>query len=66
MKFDLNRDVVRAAAMMIDLPLGEDEVEPVTERLRILLDSAAGIAGLATDEGEIASRYDASWEGESA
>jgi hypothetical protein len=63
MEPELNRDAVIAAARMIGLPLGDDEIDLVLERLQVLMDAAARVAHLAGDAVDIASRYDAGWEG---
>jgi hypothetical protein len=63
MEPELNQEAVVAAARMIGLPLAEAEIEPVLERLRILIDGAARVAHLAGDEHDIAGRFDARWEG---
>ena len=62
----VTQEMVRSAAGMIDLPLAEDEVEPVLERLQILLDSAAGVEHLVDDTAHIDARFDARWEIEQA
>ena len=60
------QETVRSAAKLIDLPLAEDEVEPVLERLRVLLDAAAQIEHLIDDTAHIDARFDARWEIERA
>ena len=59
-------EMVRSAAQMIDLPLTETEIEPVRERLQILVDAAAQVEHLADDTGHIDARFDARWEIEQA
>jgi hypothetical protein len=63
MELELNRDAVAAAARMIGLPLGEEEIDPVLERLQVLMDAAARVEHLAGDAVDIAPRFDARWEG---
>ena len=63
---ELTPEMVRNAAELIGLDLGEDETEPVRERLKILLDSAASFAHLTDNTADLDVRFDARWEVEQA
>jgi hypothetical protein len=54
---------VAAAARMIGLPLGEEEIDPVLERLQVLMDAAAQCRPRLRRGARLAPRFDARWEG---
>jgi hypothetical protein len=62
----LTPEMVRNAAELIGLELLEDEVEPVRERLQILLDSTSTFAHLTSNTSDLDVRFDARWEVEQA
>jgi hypothetical protein len=62
MQGKITPESVQAAAQMIDLPLGTEEVGPVLERLQSLVDSVDQIARLIDDTADVDARFDARWE----
>ncbi len=66
MAMRLTPEMVRNAAEMIGLELLDDEVEPVRERLQILVDGVATFAHLTDDTADLDVRFDARWEVEQA
>ena len=62
MPASLTSDQIVAAAAMIGLELATNEVEPVRERLQMLLDAAAGFDHLAENTAELDLHFDADWE----
>ena len=62
----LTPEMVRNAAEVIGLELLEDEVEPVRERLQLLIDSASSFAHLTANSADLDVRFDARWEVEQA
>ena len=58
----LTPEMVRSAAEMIGLELLDDEVEPVRERLQILVDCVATFAHLTDNTADLDVRFDARWE----
>lgn len=62
MESQLSPDTIRAAARLIDLPLTDAEVEPVQERLEILLAASKQVRALVDDTSDPDMRYDARWE----
>ncbi len=62
----LGPQAVRSAAEINGLELREDEVEPVRERLQLLLDGTAAFTHLAENTAELDVRFDARWEVEQA
>jgi hypothetical protein len=59
-------EVIRATAQMIGLEITDDEVEPVSERLQLLLDAADQFSHLTEDTAELDVRFNAAWEVEQA
>lgn len=57
-----SRETVVHGAELIGLDLPENEVEPVSERLGVLLDGCDQIAHLVEDTAELDIRFSASWE----
>ena len=57
---------VRSAAAMINLPVSDDEIEPILVRLQTLLDGTDQFAHLIDDTAEIDVRFNANWESELA
>lgn len=55
-------EAVRAAAELISLPLEENEIEPLTERLSTLLEACSQIRHLTENNAELDLRFDANWE----
>ena len=66
MAMEMTPEMVRGAAEMIGLELLDDEVEPVRERLQILVDGVATFAHLTDNTADLDVRFDASWEIEPA
>lgn len=62
----LTSETVRRAAEIIGLELLEEEVEPVRERLRALLDGTEAFAHLVDHTGDLDLRFDARWGVEQA
>jgi hypothetical protein len=56
------RESVIHGADLINLPLTETEIEPIAERLGVLLDGSEQIAHLVDDTAELDIRFSASWE----
>jgi hypothetical protein len=59
----LTPDAVRAIAEALNLPLTDDELEPVTDRLHVLLQSLDDIEHLADNTAELDIRFNALWDG---
>ena len=55
-------EVIRATAQMIGLEITDDEVEPVSERLQLLLDAADQFNHLTENTNELDVRSSAAWE----
>jgi len=55
-------EVIRATAQMIGLEITDDEVEPVGERLQLLLDAADQFSHLTENTAELDVRFNAAWE----
>ena len=66
MAMRMTPDMVRSAAEMIGLELLEDEVEPVRERLQILVDGVSSFGHLTDNTADLDVRFDARWEVEQA
>ena len=62
MESRLTPQTVRAAARLIDLPLADEEVQQVLERLNDLLSAAARVSNLVDDTSDPDVRYDARWD----
>ena len=62
MESRLTPQTVRAAARLIDLPLADEEVQQVLERLNDLLSAAAQVSNLVDDTSDPDVRYDARWD----
>ena len=63
---EMTPEMVRNEAEMIGLELLDDEVEPVRERLQILIESASAFAHRTDDAADLDVRFDARWEVEQA
>ena len=61
MKTPLTPEIVRSAAALIDLPLAEDEIGPVQERLQLLLDASEQFSHLIENTAELDMRFNAEW-----
>ena len=59
-------EVIRATARMIGLEITDDEIEPVSERLQLLLDAADQFSHLTENMAELDVRFNAAWEVEQA
>ena len=59
-------EMIRVTAQMIGLEIKDDEVEPVAERLQLLLDSADQFSHLTENTAELDVRFNAAWEVEQA
>ena len=55
-------EFIRATAQMIGLEIKDDEVEPVAERLQLLLDAADQFSHLTENTAELDVRFNAAWE----
>ena len=62
----VSSEVIRATAQMIGLEITDDEVEPVAERLQLLLDAADQFSHLTENTAELDVRFNAAWEVEQA
>jgi len=59
-------EIIRATARMIGLDINDDEVEPVAERLQLLLDAADQFSHLTENTAELDAHFNAAWEVEQA
>jgi hypothetical protein len=62
MSVKLTPELLRVAAEIVSLPLSEDEVGPVLDRLQVLLDGTDQIAHLTENTAELDVRFNAFWE----
>lgn len=62
MESHLTPDSLRAAARLIDLPITDDEIEPVLAQLKVLLDAATGVSKLVVDTDDPDVRFDPRWD----
>ena len=62
----LTTEMVKSAASMIDLVVGDDEVELVRDRLQLLLDGTDQFEHLIENTAELDIRFNANWEQERA
>ena len=62
----LTPEMIISCAAMIELPLSEDEVGPVQDRLQSLMDSTEQFSHLIDNTAELDVRFNANWEQETA
>ena len=62
----LTTEMVKSAASMIDLVVGDDELELIRDRLQLLLDGTDQFEHLIENTAELDIRFNANWEQERA
>jgi hypothetical protein len=66
MQEGVTTETIRSAAAMIDLTVTDDELEPVRERVQLVLEAVDQFAHLTENTAELDLRFNANWEAEPA